>query len=210
MVKIEKIPGEKEICNCYILHNGKEAIVIDPGSDYQIIKKYLKGIRLKAILATHAHYDHIVSVSLLQKEYNAPFYLHSADVKLIKHANLYVKAFGGDKIIEIPKVDYSINEENELNFDFIKIKVMHTPGHTRGSVSFLFENNLFTGDFLLKNKIGRIDFPGGNAEEMKQSVRKINKDLTDVLILPGHDSDSTLDEERKKNKEFIKIINTDN
>ena len=76
MISIQKIQGEKWISNCYIIHNESEAIVIDPGSNYDLIKNGLAKLKLKAILATHGHYDHIINVSALKKEFNVPFYIH--------------------------------------------------------------------------------------------------------------------------------------
>lgn len=210
MITVQKIEGKDWICNCYILHNGTDAVIIDPGNTYQTIKTHLGNLQLKAILVTHGHYDHIVNVAALKREYDVPFYIHTADSKVIKHANFYIKLISGNKateMIEIPEVDRLIENEELLDFDFVKLQVTHIPGHTAGSVSFSFDNNLFTGDLLLKNEIGRFDLPGGNKEQLKQSVKNINLFFKNPVIFPGHGPNTTLDAERANNKQFIEIIN---
>ena len=207
MINIKKIPGKNWICNSYIIHNESEAIIIDPGSDYSIILDYLKGLRLKGILCTHGHYDHIVNVSRLQKTYNVPFYIHMADTKLVKHANLYIKLFNGKSIIDIPIIDCLLQNNDNIDFGFVNIEVLHTPGHTEGSVCFLLSDRLFTGDLLINNGIGRTDLPGGDLEKMKTSIRKLKSRFQDVKIFPGHFNNTTLSHEINNNKKFIEIIN---
>ncbi|MCD6068737.1 MAG: Hydroxyacylglutathione hydrolase [Bacteroidetes bacterium] len=207
MINIVKIEGESWICNSYIIHTDSESVIIDPGGDYEQIKAAIGNTQLKAILATHGHYDHIVHVAEMQKEFKAPFYVHQLDSKLIKHANLYVKAFKGKHPIEIPVPDTLILEEETLDFGFIQLQTIHTPGHTEGSVCFLFDDKLFTGDLLLKNRIGRTDFPGGSQDKIKASIKKINSRIGDAVIYPGHKANSSLSEERTHNASFIEITN---
>ena len=207
MIHIQKIPGDKWICNCYIIHDEKDAIIIDPGSDYDEIRNCLFGFRVRAILATHGHFDHITNVANLAKDYNAPFYIHLGDAKLVKHANLYLTIFHGNQFIQIPKIDHLINGDAEIDFTVIKLAVIHTPGHTEGSVCYSFDNNLFTGDLILKSEIGRTDLPGGNQEKLKQSIKKIHNFFLNPSIFPGHKDDSTLNEVRTINKRFMDIIN---
>jgi glyoxylase-like metal-dependent hydrolase (beta-lactamase superfamily II) len=207
MISIKKIKGAEWISNCYIILDNSDAIIIDPGCEYTLIQDQLAGYKLKAIVATHGHYDHILNVYKLQHDYNVPFYLHAGDKKLIKHANFYLKLFHSNNTIEIPAVDIFISDLDLLDFDFVKMKVIHTPGHTEGSVCYLFENNLFTGDLLMKNIIGRTDLPGGNINKIRSSIKKIGGDFSDVNIFPGHGNNSTLGEEKKSNRALIKIMN---
>jgi len=208
MSDVKIIKGENWIPNSYILHDEKEAIVIDPGCSYNTLIDSLKYFKLLAVLATHGHYDHIIHVSSLKNEYKVPFYLHPDDAMLVKHANMYIKLFNGDKFIEIPKIEYFVEDSEELDFGFIKVSVIHTPGHTEGSVCFRVDNNLFSGDLLFKNNIGRTDLPGGNTAKIKDSLKKINSSFSDIHLLPGHKDTTTLNEERKFNKKFIDIISS--
>ncbi len=207
MLKINKIQGESWICNCYIISIGNECIVIDPGGEIEPIQSLIGESNVIAIIATHGHYDHIVNVAELKRQYQCPFYIHTKDAKLIKHANLYVKAFKGKAPIEIPVPDVLIEDEGELDLKILKLQVLHTPGHTQGSVCFLIDNHLFTGDLLLKNKVGRHDFPGGSLDELKSSLKKINTLVSEATIYPGHKENSSLSFERNNNKAFIEIIN---
>lgn len=211
MIAVQKIEGQDWVCNCYIIHDEKEAVIIDPGSDYQVLKNALNKFRIKAVLATHGHYDHIVNVAALKREYSIPFYIHPADARLIKHANFYIKLISGEnsmKMIEIPKVDQFIEDNAVLDFGFVRLMATAIPGHTAGSVCFSFENYLFTGDLLLKNDIGRSDLPGGNLANLKQSLKKISQIFDNPVIFPGHGENTTLNAERENNKMFIEIINS--
>lgn len=208
MVIVQKIQGHDWMCNCYIIQNGTEALIIDPGGNYELLKNCLVDIQPKAILVTHGHYDHITNVAALKREYNIPFYIHSGDARLIKHANFYIKLMDGKmkEMIEIPKVDHFIENDSALDFGFVTVNAMHTPGHTAGSICYSFDDNLFTGDLLLKNDIGRSDLPGGNLEKLRLSVQKINKVFDNPVVFPGHGDNSTLASEREFNTAFIEII----
>ena len=206
MMMINKIDGNEWVPNCYIIHNNSDAIIIDPGCDYKLIQDKLSHYELKAIVVTHGHYDHILNVARLQHDYNVKFYLHHGDNKLIKHANFYLKLFHGEKNIEIPVVNELINDHELLDFGFVKLKVIHTPGHTEGSVCYLVENNLFTGDLLMRNTIGRTDLPGGNYEKLSRSLKKITDTFEDINILPGHFENTTLGQEKLYNRKLIDII----
>jgi len=105
-------------------------------------------------------------------------------------------------------VDFFIKDSDELDYGFVKIKVVHTAGHTEGSVCYSFADNLFTGDILLKNDIGRTDLPGGNIEKTKESIKKIVAAFTDATIYPGHFGNTTLGEEKKTNTKLITILNS--
>ena len=206
MIFIEKIQGNEWEANCYIVHNNSEAIIIDPGCNYNSITSKLSNLKPIAVLATHGHYDHIINVSKIQLDYNVPFFIHSDERKLIKHANFYLKLFHIEKTITIPVVNKIFNDLDSLNFEFVNLQVIHTPGHTEGSVCFFFDDNLFSGDLFLKNKIGRIDLPGGNSEKLKNSLKRIVDSFTDINIYPGHFDATTLHDQKNNNIELIKIL----
>ncbi len=133
--------------------------------------------------------------------------MHSADEKLLRSANLYVKLFDGSGLIKIPSVDYFYDQSNVQ--DVIKrfsIEVIFTPGHTQGSVCLLIDGCLFTGDTLLNEKIGRTDLPGGNKQVLKESLKIISKMPNQTNIYPGHGTSSTVVYELQYNNKFIQAI----
>ena len=133
--------------------------------------------------------------------------MHSADERLLKTANLYIKLFDGSDVIKIPSVDYFYDQNNVQDFiDSFKVKVIFTPGHTQGSVCLLTDGCLFTGDTLLNEKIGRTDLPGGNEQILKESLKIISKMSDQTNIYPGHGASSTVGHELQYNNKFIQAI----
>mgnify|MGYP001961406355 CR=1 FL=1 len=133
--------------------------------------------------------------------------MHSADERLLRSANLYVKIFDGSCLIKIPSVDYFYDQSNVQ--DVIKrfsIEVIFTPGHTQGSVCLLIDGCLFTGDTLLNEKIGRTDLPGGNEQVLKESLKIISKMPNQTNIYPGHGTSSSVGYELQYNNKFIQAI----
>ena len=208
MIYIEKIISGKWKENCYILYDNirKDALVIDPGSDADLIISFIKQSELNviAILNTHGHYDHVGAVHNLKEEFNVPFFLHSNDQRLLNHANLYLKLFHGSTLIQIPKVDYYFDQIiMPVQIKDFSIQILFTPGHTKGSVCLKIEDYLFTGDTILKGEIGRIDLPGGNEFLLKKSLNMISKLPENTLIYPGHGESSILIVELQHNMRFI-------
>jgi len=200
-MQIVKIITGKWKENCYLLFlNNNKVIAIDPGDEVDKIKVSLKNdSQLIAIFNTHAHYDHIGAVGELKNYYKCPFYLHSQDEKLLKSANLYKHLFDNKKPITIPKVDYYFDKTIlPIIIDDYKIDVLHTPGHTKGGVCFLINNFLFTGDTLLKGKIGRTDLPGSNIDELKKTLVLLSSLPKQLVVLPGHGDGTNLGEEISK------------
>jgi glyoxylase-like metal-dependent hydrolase (beta-lactamase superfamily II) len=187
--------------SCYIVFDKNlRAIIIDPGDDFDLINIAIidNNLTTLAILCTHAHFDHIASVSELKDLYKIPFYLHSGDYFLLKQANFYKQFFDGKKNISIPTVDVDLLFTKSLKFGDIQIQVIETPGHTDGGVSFLIENMLFVGDNLINYKIGSTKLPGGNKEKLKQSIRNIlSIDNCDLILLAGHGDKMTLSQAKK-------------
>ena len=209
-INIKQIPTGKWKENCYIISKSiGDALIIDPGDDKQKIEKYLDSndFNVSAILNTHAHYDHIGAVKYLKDKYHIPFFLHSADQRLLKTANLYIKLFDGSDLIKIPSVDYFYDQYNVQDaIDSFKVEVIFTPGHTQGSVCLLIDGCLFTGDTLFNEKIGRTDLPGGNEQVLKESLKIISKMPSHINIYPGHGSSSTIGYELKNNSSFIQAL----
>ena len=206
-MKIIKIVTGRLKQNCYLLCDNKMLIIIDPGND---AKKIVNEINKKnliplAILNTHAHFDHIGAVDYLKNEYSIPFYLHSKDFRLLRSANLYQLVFKGDGKIKVPSVDFFFDDDSSQidNFGKMEFSYIHTPGHTDGSICIRINNNLFTGDTIMKNVIGRSDLPGGNKNKLIESLKKIKDLPKNINIYPGHGKKSILNDEISNIDNFI-------
>jgi len=174
--------------NSYMINIDGEAWLIDPGDNFSVLDASfnLNKLNSKGILCTHAHFDHVGAVSFFMDKYDLPFYLHPADKKILRQANLYRKLAGSSDFFEVPKVIYFLNDQLFFKIGTREILIHHTPGHTEGSVSFEIENNLFSGDIIFKNSLGRVDLPGGNIELLRNSVRFILTNFKGYTIYPGH------------------------
>ena len=210
MIFIKKIITGKWQENCYIVYdNNKDALVIDAGNDADRIISFieLSNLNVFAILNTHAHYDHVGAVKNLKDKFSVPFFLHSKDQRLLKTVNLYITVFNGGNPISIPMVDYYFDQiETPIQLGDFSIQVLYTPGHTDGSVCFQIEECLFTGDTILKGKIGRVDLPGGNVSTLINSLKIISELPENLIIYSGHGESTTLANELKNNKSFIEAI----
>lgn len=194
-VSIETIVTGKLRENCYILRNDSlDGIIIDPGSNsVDIIDHLVKAkVHLRAIINTHGHYDHIGAVAEIQDFFGVPFYLHSNDEQLLKRANLYGYLFDDQSKIKIPVINVFLDTFDTLRFGTIRVKVIPSPGHTSGSVSFLIENYLFTGDALFHNCAGRTDLPGGDESALRQSLKMLLNYPPETVFYPGHGASATL------------------
>ena len=133
--------------------------------------------------------------------------MHSKDEKLLKSANLYSTLFDGIGPIKIPSVDYYLDQIDILSLlDNFSIQVISTPGHTWGSVSFLIDDCLFTGDTLFEGNIGRVDLPGGHEQTLNNTLMVLSKLPIHTIIYPGHGTSSTIGHELKYNKSFIQAL----
>ncbi|KPA15196.1 metallo-beta-lactamase, partial [Candidatus Magnetomorum sp. HK-1] len=157
---------------------------------------------------THAHLDHICGVHKLMEIFKAPFYMHSKDSGILRRTGLYKFIFKIKEKVQMPEKFQPLdNIKTLLKLGDFEIQLLHTPGHTKGSMCFLICDHLFSGDLLLKGEIGRTDLPGGDETAMKTSLKKIAQLNSTIYIHPGHYIDTTVGKELKDNKELIKIIN---
>lgn len=182
--------------NCYVVSSekGKEAIVIDPGLDLpfeaQQIFDYVakEKLKIKLILNTHGHQDHISGDVIFQEKYNVPIYIHKYDASSIEE--LETSKFPAPVLLE----DGSL-----IKFDDESLTVMLTPGHTPGSICLVSKKLVFTGDTLFNEGIGRTDFPEGSMKDMQASLQKLVRLPDYLLIYPGHGPTSIIGEEKRKN-----------
>jgi len=198
----KKIPLGLLQTNCYVLYNQqKECIIFDPGAEGDKLIGYLEKEQLhpQAILLTHAHFDHIGAVDEVRQYYNIPVYVHERESRWLTDPSLNGSQLfmNGRSIIASPP-DRIIKEEDVLSIDAFTFKILETPGHSPGSVSYYVKeiNTIFAGDTLFQGSIGRTDLPGGNHEQLLNSIEE--KLLTlpnDTLVLPGHGPVTTIEKE---------------
>lgn len=172
--------------------------VIDPGGNYKrIIKETAdRGITLSAQLLTHGHFDHCGASAQLQKD-GVKVYIHSLDADKL-HSDGNGAAFFGVPFDTLT-ADYTFNDGEELYIEGIEVKVLHTPGHTSGSVCFIIDGKIFSGDTLFYMSIGRTDMFDGDGQKMKQSIKKLFALEGDYEVFPGHSGKTTLEFERQNN-----------
>lgn len=180
--------------NAYIVGEGGDALIVDPGSDAGGIADILgtKGLAPKAIICTHAHFDHVGAVAPLMARYDIPFYLHRADEALLKRMNLYKMVIDPGAALKVPEITHDLTDVTELNFANFDIEVLPSPGHTPGGVCFRIGNELFTGDTVLPAGVGRIDLPGGDGAALEKSVALLNTLPRDLTAHPGHGASMAL------------------
>ncbi len=189
--------------NCYILgcEETNKAVVIDPGEDGDTIILVIEENRLNPvyILLTHGHSDHIGAVRILREKYDSRILLHKDDERLYLSAPAYAEFFGFE-MDKPPPLDGYIEAEKKIRIDGFDLTVLHTPGHTMGSVCFLGESEVFTGDLIFSGGVGRTDLPGGNGEMLYDSImRKIFTLPDNTIIYPGHGPSTTVFDEKRNN-----------
>ena len=191
--------------NTYVLYDEKtsSAAVIDPGGGEKQIESFLteKKLRLKYIILTHAHADHIAALPALVKKYKVPAVLHTKEKKVFCDNTLNLTArFGIDmQNIQDEVRIVEVTDGEKMDLGGKELKFIYTPGHTRGSMCVLADNYLFTGDTLFAGSIGRTDLPTGNYDEMTESLAKLKKMDGDLVILSGHSEETTLSQEIRYN-----------
>jgi len=158
------------LTNCYILSTEKEALVVDPGAGLKKILAELEGKKLNYIVLTHYHWDHILLAKKLKEKTGAKILIHEGEKDFIK--------FQPDKFLE---------DGEEIKMGKETLKVVHTPGHTKGSICLLGENFIFTGDTIFEDGFGRTDLPGGSKEDLEKSLEKLEKIIKrGMKVYPGH------------------------
>ena len=202
-MKVVRINAGEFGSNCWLVidDNTNEAVIIDPSPEISVIEKALseRGVTLKYILLTHGHFDHMTSVDTLRDLTGAPLCVHKDDAECLVNSKLNVyRTFMAEDLIFRP-ADILLSDEDVLSFGNLSIKVMHTPGHSKGSVCYFIDDSLFTGDTLFDCSIGRSDLPGGDMAELISSLKKIAAIDGDYKIYTGHGSNTTLEKQKKFN-----------
>lgn len=192
-------------CNCSIFgdEQTREAIVIDPGADVSKIVEILErhALKVKAIVITHAHFDHIGGAEKLRALTGAPVWMNGSDEMIAKSLPLQCALFGVPQA-KNPGIDFKAKEGDVLTVGDAAFQVLHTPGHTPGSVGLYVpsEGMLVAGDTLFFESIGRTDLPGGSGKKIIQSIHeKIFTLPEETIVLPGHGRNTTVAHEKRFN-----------
>lgn len=186
--------------NTYFLVNeeSREAVCIDGGENYKLVRRTEEenGFKIKYLLLTHAHFDHVGNAALLQAD-GAKVYISHKDAAKLANGGTLAENFG--RKFQPVKADVLLSDGERLSLCGIDIEVIATAGHTDGSLTFKTGDMLFTGDTLFLESVGRTDFPTGDREELLRSVKKLFALDGDYRVFPGHEEFTTLSHERKYN-----------
>ncbi len=183
---------------CYILsrENSTDCIVIDPGAEPERIRRAANGKRIAAILLTHGHFDHIGAVAALKEE-DTPVLIHELDAPMLGDPDLNVSRPLIRRDVTAPPATDLLQEGSRRTLAGLNIEVLHTPGHTPGSVTYRIGDTLFTGDTMFRGSCGRTDFPGGSWAEELRSLQRLKALPGDLPVYPGHGEETSLGEERR-------------
>ncbi|MEM3769645.1 MAG: MBL fold metallo-hydrolase [Candidatus Bathyarchaeia archaeon] len=200
----------KLFTNCYIVacQETREAIIIDPGFDSTFeAEKIFKSIgenalNLKYIVNTHGHPDHVCGNGIVKKKFQTPILVHEKDAFMLgTFGRVIAKFFGFNS--SSPSADTLLKDRDYVKFGKITLKVMHTPGHSPGSISLIGKNEVFTGDTLFAGSIGRTDLPQSSESDMKESLKKLANLPDSFKVYPGHGPITTIGEEKQSNPFLI-------
>jgi glyoxylase-like metal-dependent hydrolase (beta-lactamase superfamily II) len=200
---VETFPVGMLQTNCYVVNctETKEAIIIDPGlrfeDEAQPIFNYVDKelLKIKFIVNTHGHFDHIDGDNLIQKKYAVPICIHELDASFLKRLDNYT----------LSSSDILLKDCDIIKFGNVCLKVMYTPGHTMGSVCLIGEKVMFSGDTLFAESIGRTDFAESSPKDMNTTLQKLTELPDNLLVYPGHDETTLMGHEKRKNPFLIDL-----
>ena len=174
--------------NCYGLISGDEVVIVDAGAYPDVLEATLerRGLKLKAVLLTHGHFDHVLSIGFIKDKYDVPVYIHENDAEMLTDGrkNAYSVFFRGEW--DGAEADVLLKDGDKIEFFGEEIEVLHTPGHSEGSVCFKVGNSLFTGDTIFSRGTGRCDLYSGDDDKIRASIASLDNLPADMTIYPGH------------------------
>lgn len=202
-MKFTRLPLGIYQANCYVLYDEKtnETAVIDPGGDFSEIRSYIEAnaLKVKYIIITHGHGDHIGALNELKKYTDAVLCIHKEDQEMLKSSRLNFSTLMGYPAVTM-KADKLLEDGDILELGDIKLNIIHTPGHSRGGICIYCGSSLFSGDTLFAGSIGRTDLSGGSYDEIIASIKdKLLVLPDDTAVYPGHGPSSTISNEKSNN-----------
>lgn len=204
MLAVDVVEVGRLLSNSYLVYNRKtgEAVIIDAGDEAGKILRLIQrhGARVKAVYATHCHFDHVLAVREIKEATGCKFYIHRDDLPLLESSAEEARKLLGVRYPTPPKPDGFVEDGDRVSVGGEVLKVIHTPGHSPGSVCYLHEKAVFTGDTLFAGSIGRSDLPGGDLEKLLNSIiNKLFKLPDDTAVYPGHGPSTTIGAEKLYN-----------
>jgi len=190
--------------NCWVIGSRRsgEGLCIDPGDQPEEILALARdmGVRVTRIVCSHAHLDHVMAVRPVQEATGAPFLLHPHDLGIAAKVPQQVARLLGRELLPPPEPTFLLGDGDDVEIAGVQLRVLHTPGHTQGSVSLYTAGMLFSGDTLFRGSVGRTDLEGGNtAQLMNTIVDRLLELPDDTIVLPGHMQETTIGRERQGN-----------
>ena len=189
--------------NCYLVYceETRACAVVDPGAEHERIFPVIfeEGLTPIVLINTHGHIDHIGANKDIKEHFGVPLYIHAGDSQMLgKVQQLELSLFLGAQ--DSPPADHLMTDGEEVRIGNGSLRVLHTPGHSPGSVSLLGDGFLLSGDTLFMEGVGRTDLPGGSQKQLEQSIREKIMTLPDeIVVLPGHGPHTTVGQERANN-----------
>ncbi len=202
MAKIHTLVVGQLHTNCYILQSQQHALIIDPGDEPERIIRFIKDIKASPtyIIATHTHFDHVLGVGGVRRVTKVSFLIHPEDLAMLQSMQSRVRQFMGFEVPPPPKVDGYVKDGDVLKVGDETVTVIHTPGHSPGSISLHGNGFVLTGDALFNQSIGRTDLPGGDLKTLLHSIKEELFKLDDeTVVYPGHGPETTIGDEKLAN-----------
>ncbi len=188
--------------NCFIVadERSKECFIVDPGDEPDRILDFVNenDFRIKYIICTHAHFDHVGAVSDIKKATGAKIVIHADDLEIYRRTREQGSSWGFE-LDEQPEPDMFVSEGDRIEIGELRFEIFHTPGHSPGGICIYGEGILITGDTLFAGSVGRTDLYGGDVEELRQSFRRLMSLSDGIKVLPGHGAETTIGKEKESN-----------
>lgn len=200
-MEVRKFVSRLLAVNCYVVSEQDTAIVIDPVIEGEAVLAYLQARQLKlaAIINTHGHADHIAGNQWFREQTGAPVWIHATDAAYLTDPALNLSSMVMGEGMKSPEAERLLKDGDQIALGTAFLTVIHTPGHTPGSICLLGPGVLFSGDTLFRSSVGRSDFPGGDARVLRESLQKLKELPPATKIYPGHGQETTMAEELAHN-----------